>query len=276
MTAGDTFVVSEVMSASGEDAYVLYALSTTVHYDESALELVSFEVGSADGNVHTSGGDVIFNTYARSLAGYAMKSGEAVCSLTFKVLTEGSTELSVSRVNMSNYTGMRSMPCTATGLEISTGQEQAVAPKDSPEGTTQGTATEEDVEKSSISSLVEAVKADPSSILEDGKLTQKGYQSLIDAGMTDEELISLGFSADDLEQAKSGQSVESDVSAGNTAAGNTSAAGEKESVAMVDTDSESEKSQDSFPWVPVAAGVIGVVVVCGIIAFALSRRRKRS
>ena len=285
IAAGDTIVVSEVLSKDGAESFPLYALSTTVHYDTQALELVSYEAGEAKGDLYDQSGDVVFNTYSRSLAGYVMSNGSTVCSLTFKVLTTESTSISVTRVNMSNYTGMRKMPCTANGITIAVGQGVTTEP--SSEASTDGTATSEDIAKGTVDAVVDTVKQDPTTALEDGELTPSGYASLIKAGMTDEELVSAGFTQEELNKVKSGESVvpsfakdlvtstDNEAATSNANGNATNGNASTTSNANGSSTASSTSGQDSFPVVPVVVVVV-VVVVAAAVAVVLSRKKKNN
>ena len=242
----------------------MYALSTMVGYDASALELVSCEAGVI-GDAYVRDASIVYNALSPVFAGYAMESGATLTTMTFKVIAEGSTDITVSRANVSNYTGMRSMPCVASGISVATGA--AVTPIESPEGTTAGTATDEDKTLDSLAAFADTVRSNPDTARnDDGQLTQSAYETLMRAGVTESELAELGFSQDEIAAAKDGAVAESSsVSSASSSASGTQAGD------AVSADQKAQ-AQSQVPIVPIVVVVI-VVVVAAVAFFAVRKKR---
>lgn len=171
---------------------------------------------------------------------------------------------------MSNYTGMRSMPCSATGLSISIGGGAATTPKASAEGSTAGTATDADKEMASTEGMVDLVKSNPVVVLDpDNKLTPEALNGLYAAGMTMQDLVGLGFAQSDIERVEKGETVEI-----TTEAIVRKGSKEQASTANMNTNSSGQTPSQGFPVVLIAliaAGAIALVVA----AFLFMRIRKR-
>ena len=156
---GDTFTVSLDLSNNESGSYTMYAMSATVRYNTSMLEVVSMDMNNGIDVYTADAGDgwtqAVLNFKARTLKGITWNNG-SLMNITFKALEQGSTAMMITRVNISNSTGMGSYACTCNDAVITVSESggSGVAPSDDEsEGSTGG---------------VEAPEADPSELTDDG------------------------------------------------------------------------------------------------------------
>lgn len=267
LQVGDTFTVTQTIAKDGADSFPLYALSTTVSYDSSVLELVSCE-RSTMGDVYSDSGKIIYNVYSQLLAGLTTQSGAPLYTATFKVVGESPTSIVATRVNMSNYTGMRSMPTTAYDLTVNVGGGQATTPEESESGSTEGTATEEDNKMGTTDALVELIKKEPAAALDiEGNLTPSALQSIYAAGMTRDDLVALGFNKNELERVEQGETLAPSTITPLVVA-------EKEDVNMgSDSDSHADDPNGN-PALFIVLAVVAVIAVAAGAAVAIRKRKK--
>lgn len=168
---GDSFTVALMLENNESSQYTMYAMSATVRYNTSMLEVSSLNTNNGIDVYTRDAGDgftdAVLNFRATSLKGVTWDNGTPLMEVTFNALEQGSTSMTIQRVNISNSTGMGRYACDCTDAVITVSTSapnvEPIAPStDVSEGTTEG---------------VEAPEADPST-LDDEDLV---------ASMTDEE-----------------------------------------------------------------------------------------
>ena len=157
---GDSFTVSLTLENNDSSSYTMYAMSATVRYNTSMLEVVSMNTNNNIDVYTTSAGDgwtdAVLNFKASSLSGTTWDNGTSLMDVTFKAVDEGSTSMMIRRANISNSTGMGKYACTCNDAVITvtgSSEEASVAPVETStsesEGTTEG---------------IDAPEADPSEL----------------------------------------------------------------------------------------------------------------
>jgi hypothetical protein len=112
---GDTFTVSLMLESTEGASYTMYAMSTTLRYSASMLEVVSIETNN-DIVGHTTSANngyqtAVFN-YMSTSFGTTWDSSVPLANITFKALKEGNAAITFQRVNICNKTGSKSFDCT--------------------------------------------------------------------------------------------------------------------------------------------------------------------
>ena len=120
---GDTFTVSLMLENNQNTSYTMYAMSATVRYDTSMLEVVSKSTNNKIDIYTTSAGntreDAVLNFMAGTLKGVTWENGTPLMTVTFKALKEGTTPITIQRANISNSTGMDKYACTCNNATFS-------------------------------------------------------------------------------------------------------------------------------------------------------------
>lgn len=120
---GDTFTVSLMLENNQNTSYTMYAMSATVRYDTSMLEVVSKSTNNKIDIYTTSAGntreDAVLNFMAGTLKGVTWENGTPLMTVTFKALKEGTTPITIQRANISNSTGMGKYACTCNNATFS-------------------------------------------------------------------------------------------------------------------------------------------------------------
>ena len=120
---GDTFTVSLMLENNQNTSYTMYAMSATVRYDTSMLEVVSKSTNNKIDMYTTNAGntmeDAVLNYMAGSLKGVTWENGTPLMTVTFKALKEGTTPITIQRANISNSTGMGKYACTCNNATFS-------------------------------------------------------------------------------------------------------------------------------------------------------------
>lgn len=269
VSVGDTITIKEMLAKGDADAFTMYALTTYVSYDPNVLEYTG---GSACelGTLTPREGSIVFNALSRVLAGNVWDSPHELASLDFEVIGSGDASLRVKRVMVSNETGMRSFSVTASGLSLQTGQAPEASDPNFENGSFSGDATPDDEASTNAGAFAENVKKDPLFALDpqDG-LTPDAYKNLIAAGFDDQQLTQLGFTQEELDQAKNGENATSalrlvtDHHPISEDAQNTSVPGEK-----------GAEASNGLPIVPIVGGLI-VVLIAAIAGFVMVSRKRR-
>ena len=120
---GDSFTVSLTLENNDSSSYTMYAMSATVRYDTSMLEVVSKSTNNKIDMYTTNAGntmeDAVLNYMAGSLKGVTWENGTPLMTVTFKALKEGTTPITIQRANISNSTGMGKYACTCNNATFS-------------------------------------------------------------------------------------------------------------------------------------------------------------
>ncbi len=112
---GDTFTVSLMLESTEGASYTMYAISSTLRYSASMLEVVSIETNN-DVVGHTTSVSngyqtAVFN-YMSTSFGTTWDSSVPLANITFKALKEGNAAVTIQRANICNKTGSKSFDCT--------------------------------------------------------------------------------------------------------------------------------------------------------------------
>ena len=160
VSPGDTFTISLKLENNENSQYTMYAMSATIRYSTSMLEVVSLETNNGI-DVYTKDAgdewtDAVLNFKANTLKGVTWDNSTPLMNITFKASEQGSTSMMIRRANISNSTGMGRYACTCNDAVItvsngssSSGTEPVAPSTNESEGTTSG---------------VDAPEADPSTL----------------------------------------------------------------------------------------------------------------
>lgn len=145
---GNSFTVALTLENNQSSEYTMYAMSATVRYDTSMLEVVSMDMNNnIDAFTRDAGDgwtDAVLNFKASSLSGVTWSNDTPLMYITFNALEQGTSSVLIQRANISNSTGMGRYACTCTDAVVTisndtSGDVNPVAPSDNTsEGTTEG------------------------------------------------------------------------------------------------------------------------------------------
>ena len=239
---GDTFTVSLNLDNNEGSSYTMYAMSATVRYDTSMLEVVSMDMNNGiDVYTASAGGgwtQVVLNFKARTLKGTTWNNG-SLMDITFRALGEGSTSVMITRANISNSTGRGSYPCACSDAVVAISTSGGgISSDDNSQGSTSG---------------VDAPEADPSTLTDE------------ELEMTDEERAEYEATKNgELVVGASSSSASASASASKGGTDSTSLSGGDKAAADGDT--------PTLLYVLVGCFVAAVVIL--VVGIAIYKRRK--
>lgn len=270
VNVGDTITVTENLAKGNADAFTMYALTTYVSYDPNVLEYTGGTPCEL-GDLYANDGSIVFNAMSRVLAGNVWDSPHQLATLNFTVIGSGDASLRVKRVMVSNETGMRSLSVSATGLSMRVGEAPETTQPSEEEGSLNQETTPEDEAAVNAGAFADHVKKDPLSALDPQEgLTPSGYQNLIAAGFDDQQLVSLGFTQDELDKAKNGENAESALRLIDE---RKSAIDAAQNANTPGAQGEKDAASSGLPIVPIVAGLV-VVLIAAIAGLVVLRKRR--